>query len=169
MFREWRRFSVSSTRRMRPISARRTGLSTATAEAARIWPAQHRNDSGVQRVLVTSHDAFRYFGRAYGLEVEGIRGSPPSPRRDCSESTVWSICWSIARSKRVCGKQCATQECRRAGRWRAGPRPSDPHRRRAVFGCHGIGWNLRRTYEGMLDHNITLVTRSLGGQAIRKD
>ena len=27
-----------------------------------------------QRILVTAHDAFNYFGRAYGLEVEGIQG-----------------------------------------------------------------------------------------------
>lgn len=27
-----------------------------------------------QRVLITSHDAFRYFGRAYGLEVKGLQG-----------------------------------------------------------------------------------------------
>lgn len=27
-----------------------------------------------QRVLVTAHDAFRYFGRAYGMEVRGIQG-----------------------------------------------------------------------------------------------
>ncbi len=28
-----------------------------------------------QRVLVTAHDAFRYFGRAYGLEVVGVQGT----------------------------------------------------------------------------------------------
>jgi manganese/zinc/iron transport system substrate-binding protein len=27
-----------------------------------------------RRVLVTAHDAFRYFGRAYGVEVRGIQG-----------------------------------------------------------------------------------------------
>ncbi|MBL8892727.1 MAG: zinc ABC transporter substrate-binding protein [Planctomycetaceae bacterium] len=27
-----------------------------------------------QRILVTSHDAFRYFGRAYNLRVEGVQG-----------------------------------------------------------------------------------------------
>lgn len=27
-----------------------------------------------QRVLITSHDAFGYFGRAYGFEVEGLQG-----------------------------------------------------------------------------------------------
>lgn len=29
---------------------------------------------GDKRVLVTSHDAFRYFGRAYGFEVIGVQG-----------------------------------------------------------------------------------------------
>ncbi len=27
-----------------------------------------------KRVLITSHDAFRYFGKAYGLEVKGLQG-----------------------------------------------------------------------------------------------
>ncbi|MCC7159458.1 MAG: zinc ABC transporter substrate-binding protein [Ignavibacteria bacterium] len=27
-----------------------------------------------KRVIITSHDAFRYFGRAYGLEVKGLQG-----------------------------------------------------------------------------------------------
>ncbi len=27
-----------------------------------------------QRVLVTAHDAFKYFGRAYGIDVEGVQG-----------------------------------------------------------------------------------------------
>ena len=27
-----------------------------------------------QRILITSHDAFRYFGKRYGLQVEGIQG-----------------------------------------------------------------------------------------------
>jgi manganese/zinc/iron transport system substrate-binding protein len=37
---------------------------------------QQRMDSipPERRVLVTSHDAFAYFGRRYGLEVEGIQG-----------------------------------------------------------------------------------------------
>ncbi|MEX0586156.1 MAG: zinc ABC transporter substrate-binding protein, partial [Pirellulales bacterium] len=26
------------------------------------------------RVLITSHDAFNYFGRAYGIEVQGVQG-----------------------------------------------------------------------------------------------
>ena len=34
-----------------------------------------------QRVLITAHDAFGYFGRAYGFEVAACRGSAPPPRR----------------------------------------------------------------------------------------
>jgi manganese/zinc/iron transport system substrate-binding protein len=30
---------------------------------------------GQRRVLVTAHDAFRYFGRAYGVEVVGVQGT----------------------------------------------------------------------------------------------
>jgi manganese/zinc/iron transport system substrate-binding protein len=36
------------------------------AQAARLTPEQ--------RVLVTAHDAFQYFGRAYGFQVEGLQG-----------------------------------------------------------------------------------------------
>jgi manganese/zinc/iron transport system substrate-binding protein len=35
-------------------------------QAARLPPPQ--------RVLITAHDAFNYFGRAYGLEVRGLQG-----------------------------------------------------------------------------------------------
>jgi manganese/zinc/iron transport system substrate-binding protein len=35
-------------------------------QAARVAPSQ--------RVLITAHDAFNYFGRAYGFEVRGLQG-----------------------------------------------------------------------------------------------
>jgi manganese/zinc/iron transport system substrate-binding protein len=37
-----------------------------TARAASVPPEQ--------RVLITAHDAFNYFGRAYGFEVRGLQG-----------------------------------------------------------------------------------------------
>jgi len=39
-----------------------------------------------QRVLITSHDAFRYFGRAYGFEVRGLQGISTS-----SEASVADV------------------------------------------------------------------------------
>lgn len=44
---------------------------TAAGEQVRSTLAQLPRD---RRVLVTSHDAFRYFGRAYGFEVSAIQG-----------------------------------------------------------------------------------------------
>jgi manganese/zinc/iron transport system substrate-binding protein len=36
--------------------------------------AQAEQVPAEQRVLITAHDAFRYFGRAYGFEVRGLQG-----------------------------------------------------------------------------------------------
>ncbi|MBK9191191.1 MAG: zinc ABC transporter substrate-binding protein [Crocinitomicaceae bacterium] len=33
-----------------------------------------RQLDSMQKVLITSHDAFSYFGRKYGIEVKGIQG-----------------------------------------------------------------------------------------------
>ena len=44
----------------------RSSMSSARTEIAKI-PTE-------QRVLVTAHDAFGYFGKAYGLEVFGLKG-----------------------------------------------------------------------------------------------
>ncbi|MGL4555133.1 MAG: metal ABC transporter solute-binding protein, Zn/Mn family, partial [Gemmataceae bacterium] len=38
-----------------------------------------------RRVLVTAHDAFRYFGRAYGVEVRGIQGVSTESEAGVSE------------------------------------------------------------------------------------
>ena len=50
-----------------------------------------------QRVLVTAHDAFRYLGRAYGIEVKGNSGAEHlSPRPVCA---TWKssliLLWSV--------------------------------------------------------------------------
>ncbi len=52
-----------------------------------------------RRVLITSHDAFRYFGKAYGLEVQAIQGISTNRKLACSASMNWSTCSSLARSK----------------------------------------------------------------------
>lgn len=51
------------------------------AQAARISPAQ--------RVLITAHDAFGYFGRAYGFEVKGLQGI--STEAEASAADVQSL------------------------------------------------------------------------------
>lgn len=50
-----------------------------------------------QRVLVTAHDAFRYFGKAYDLEVQGLQGI--STASDVSVSDVQRIVNLLASRK----------------------------------------------------------------------
>jgi manganese/zinc/iron transport system substrate-binding protein len=39
-----------------------------------VWKKKIATIPESRRILVTSHDAFRYFGRAFGLHVEGLQG-----------------------------------------------------------------------------------------------
>ncbi|MBX7133380.1 MAG: zinc ABC transporter substrate-binding protein [Fimbriimonadaceae bacterium] len=50
-----------------------------------------------QRVLVTAHDAFGYFGRQYGFEVIGIQGT--STATEAAAGSLRSIAETIARRK----------------------------------------------------------------------
>ena len=50
-----------------------------------------------QRVLITAHDAFRYFGRAYGIEVRGLQGI--STDAEASTSAVSELAALIATKK----------------------------------------------------------------------
>lgn len=54
-----------------------TNLKNYSAELIKLDAEIRRNIDLIpadRRLLVTSHDAFRYFGRAYGIQVEGIQG-----------------------------------------------------------------------------------------------
>ena len=54
--------------RARDYASRLEGLDEALRARVATIPAD-------RRVLVTAHDAFRYFGRAYGIEVVGVQGT----------------------------------------------------------------------------------------------
>ena len=118
------------------------------------------------RVLITSHDAFHYFGRAYGLEVLGVQGI--STESEAGLRQVNALVDLIATR----GVQAVFVES-------SVPRKSIEA---VVEGVQSRGSEIviggqlysdamgeRGTYEGtyigMLDHNITVVARALGGQA----
>jgi manganese/zinc/iron transport system substrate-binding protein len=50
-----------------------------------------------QRVLITAHDAFRYFGRAYGFEVHGLQGI--STEAEASTADVQQLANFIAENQ----------------------------------------------------------------------
>ena len=56
------------------ISARAAAMALRLTEAHARLQTSANSLPKEKRVLVTSHDAFRYFGRAYGFEVIGIQG-----------------------------------------------------------------------------------------------
>lgn len=121
------------------------------------------------RVLVTSHDAFRYFGRAYSIEVRGVQGISTE-----SEAGLLRInqLVDLLVSKKIPAVFCESSVSQKtleavvsgaAARGQAvtilGPLFSD------AMGLEGT-WE--GTWMGMLDHNVTLITRGLGGTAPEK-
>lgn len=119
-----------------------------------------------QRVLVTAHDAFSYFGRAYGIRVEGIQGlsteSEAGVRRinELVHMLVTQKIPAVFVETSVSEKNVrALVEGARAARHEVtigGTLFSD------AMGAPGT---YEGTYIGMLDHNATTIARALGGDA----
>lgn len=116
------------------------------------------------RVLVTAHDAFGYFGSAYGFEVEGIQGL--STESEAGLKRIEALVALLASRKiRAVFVESSVPE---------------RNVRALVEGAHARGHKVEvggelysdalgapGTYEGtligMLDHNVTLIARALGG------
>ena len=118
-----------------------------------------------QRVLVTAHDAFGYFGRAYGLEVHGIQGLSTESEagladmnrlvRMLAERGIPAVFVESSVSKKnvmalVEGAASLDHEVIVGGELY-----SD------AMGAPGT-WE--GTYPGMIDHNVTTIGRALGGR-----
>lgn len=118
------------------------------------------------RILVTAHDAFAYFGRAYGWQVEGIQGIS-------TESEA-----GLARITELVDLLVA----RKIGAVFVESSVSDRAIRALIEGVAAQGHTItiggelysdamgpdgtyEGTYIGMIDHNITTIARALGGDA----
>jgi manganese/zinc/iron transport system substrate-binding protein len=119
-----------------------------------------------QRVLVTAHDAFNYFGRRFGYEVVGSRASRRSPRRACRTSSARRSARRAQHRRglrRVDGFRAEHQRPR--GR-RRGPAVTPSS---SAASSSATRWARRARYEGtyigMIDHNVTTIARALGGEA----
>jgi manganese/zinc/iron transport system substrate-binding protein len=126
-------------------------------QAARVPPEQ--------RVLVTAHDAFSYFGRAYGFEVRGLQGI--STAAEAGTSDVRSLADFLASRKiRALFVESsvpirnveAVQAAVRARGWDiviGGELFSD------AMGSEGTP---EGTYIGMVRHNIDTIVKALLGE-----
>lgn len=119
-----------------------------------------------QRVLVTAHDAFGYFGRAYNIEVRSPQGitTESSPGvNDINrivdflvERKLPAIFVESSVSRENIKAIIEGAERRGVDVGLKGPLYSD---------AMGPAGTYEGTYVGMIDHNATLITRALGGKA----
>lgn len=118
-----------------------------------------------QRVLVTAHDAFGYFGAAYGFEVLGIQGF--STESEAGLSRIEALVDLLVE--------------REIGAIFVESSVSDRNVRALIEGAAARGHSVRiggelysdamgpaGTYEGtwlgMIDHNVSTIARALGGE-----
>jgi manganese/zinc/iron transport system substrate-binding protein len=118
------------------------------------------------RVLVTAHDAFGYFGRCFNLEVLGIQGISTE-----SEAGLRKIegMVNILVQRKVPAVFVETSVSDR--NVQALIEGADARDHRVLLGgrlfsdAMGPAGTYEGTYIGMIDHNVTTITRALGGQA----
>ncbi len=119
-----------------------------------------------RRVLITSHDAFNYFGRAYEMDVQGVQGLSTESEAGLqrinelvgmiSERGIRSVFVETSVPRK--NIEALVEGVRERGKEVSigGELYSD---------AMGPDGEYEGTYVGMIDHNLTLVTRALGGDA----
>jgi manganese/zinc/iron transport system substrate-binding protein len=118
------------------------------------------------RVLITAHDAFSYFGRAYGFEVEGIQGLSTESEAGLKriEELVSLL---VAKKIRAVFVESSVPE----RNIRALVEGARARGHQVIVGGElysdalGAPGSYEGTLIGMLDHNVTAISRALGGEA----
>lgn len=157
------------------LAARRPGLGALDAlgpwrEELRALDAYARDVlSGIpeeSRVLVTAHDAFKYFGRAYGFEVQGIQGI--STESEAGVARIEEIVTLLVerRVRAVFVESSVSDRGLRALVEGAAARGHEVAIGGRLFSdAMGAPGTYEGTYLGMIDHNVTLIARALGATA----
>lgn len=118
------------------------------------------------RVLFTAHDAFSYFGRAYGFEVQGIQGI--STESEAGLARVGELV-NLLVSRNIGAVFVESSVSDRSIRALIEGAAAQGHA--VTIGgelysdAMGPDGSYEGTYPGMLDHNITTIARALGGTA----
>lgn len=118
------------------------------------------------RVLVTAHDAFSYFGRAQGFEVLGIQGI--STQSEAGLQRVAELVDILVQRKigAVFVESSVSDRSVRALIEGAASRGHTVVIGGELFSdAMGAEGTYEGTYPGMIDHNATIISRALGGEA----
>ncbi|HET6468861.1 MAG TPA: zinc ABC transporter substrate-binding protein [Geminicoccaceae bacterium] len=117
-----------------------------------------------ERIVISAHDAFGYFGRAYGYEVVGIQGL--STESEAGLAQVERLVELIVRRriKAVFVETSVAERNVRALIEGAAARGHGVRIGGALFSdAMGAPGTYEGTYVGMIDHNVTVIARALGG------
>lgn len=116
-----------------------------------------------QRVLVTAHDAFRYFGRAYDIQVVGIQGI--STEDEASVKKINELVQFLAERKIKAVFVETSVSAKNVEALLEGAQKGRGHK--VVVGgelfsdAMGDASTPEGTYEGMIRHNVNAITKAL--------
>jgi manganese/zinc/iron transport system substrate-binding protein len=146
-------------RNLRVLLARIAALDAYAEQVLATIPAR-------QRVLVTAHDAFNYFARRYGIEVQGIQGL--STESEAGLRRLQELV-ELLIERRIPAVFVETSVPDRNVLALVEGAAARGHR--VVVGgelfsdAMGAPGTYEGTYVGMMDHNVTTIARALGGTA----
>lgn len=122
---------------------------------------------GAQRVLVTSHDAFFYFGRAFGFEVRGLQGLSTVVEANLKDRAELVDYIRSSGLKTIFPETSVNQKAIGSVAAEAGCAVSEHHLFSDAMGeagdmveLHGESYD-RGTYIGMVKHNINSIVDGL--------
>lgn len=118
------------------------------------------------RVLVTAHDAFKYFGKAYGYDVVGIQGISTESEAGLKQIEAIVTLLVDKKIKSVFVESSVSERNVKALIEGAAARGHKVEIGGELYSdAMGKPGSYRGTYIGMIDHNLTTIARALGGNA----
>jgi len=121
------------------------------------------------RVLITAHDAFNYFSRAYGIKVMAAQGV--TTESEAAISDIQNLVNYVVENdvKALFVENITSDRNLQAILEGAAAKGHKIEIGGELFSdATGPVGTYEGTYIGMVDHNVTLITRKLGGQAPEK-
>jgi manganese/zinc/iron transport system substrate-binding protein len=118
-----------------------------------------------KRILITAHDAFNYFGRAYGFEVRGLQGI--STEAQAGTADVQALARFIAENRipAIFVESSVPQRNVEAVQAAVQAQGFEVKIGGSLFSdAMGSEGTLEGTYVGMVKHNIDTIVSALGGE-----
>lgn len=118
------------------------------------------------RVLLTAHDAFNYFGAAYGYEVVGVQGISTESEAGLNRVAELVDLLVSRQVKAVFVESSVSDRNIRALTEGAAAKGHSVAIGGSLYSdAMGLPGTYEGTYLGMIDHNATTIARALGGTA----